>query len=110
MLIGFGGNDCDYRWKRIIHVTFPDLNSGTPPPGFRRNISTMVDMIGDAGVVPLLVNLPPIISEFNLSHLIPDENERFCVAAMLDGTHNHFDCTGNTVKRSRGLLSVTRFL
>lgn len=69
MLIEFGGNDCNFKWDEIekspdeVHV--PQVEIGR----FRENYLYMIKKIKQKGIVPILMNLPPIDAEKYLAYI-----------------------------------------
>ncbi len=59
-VICFGGNDVDHNWPDIAaHPEAPHLPA-TPLDHFKQNLSDMVKLVQDRGMIPILVSLPPI--------------------------------------------------
>ena len=59
-LIGFGGNDIDYNWRAISEHPEEEHLPNTPPEQFRRNVEEMIELHERAGIMPVLMSLPPI--------------------------------------------------
>jgi lysophospholipase L1-like esterase len=62
-LIGFGGNDVDYRWEEIALDPGGKHLPKVPPEMFEHNIESMVGLLKIRGIVPLIATLPPINSK-----------------------------------------------
>ena len=62
-IIEYGGNDCDFDWSAVSEA--PDVmhDPKTPAPIFEAKLRGMVSTAADAGIEPMLVTLPPILSE-----------------------------------------------
>ena len=55
-----GGNDCDFDWKAISEAPEEEHLPHTPADRYERNMRQMIDRARQAGMEPVLVNLPPI--------------------------------------------------
>jgi lysophospholipase L1-like esterase len=61
--IEFGGNDCDFDWIKIADVPHGDHLARTPLETFTEELSLLVEKIRELGSVPVLISLPPILSD-----------------------------------------------
>lgn len=59
----FGANDSDYDWKAVSERPDEKHGSFTEEETFIRSVKEGLSLIRGAGARPLLVNLPPIVSE-----------------------------------------------
>lgn len=59
-VLEFGGNDCDFDWKAISEAPEEEHLPHTPADRYERNMRQMIDRARQAGMEPVLVNLPPI--------------------------------------------------
>lgn len=60
VVIELGGNDCDYLWDDIAAEPDKDHQPKTDVATFTRLINEMVVELRQRGIIPLLMNLPPI--------------------------------------------------
>jgi len=72
VLVEFGGNDCNLRWKEVALHPDSDHNPRTPLPLFDSTLRSMISMIRMQGSIPLLMNLPPIDEKQYLDYLSKD--------------------------------------
>lgn len=59
-LLGYGGNDSDYDWDAVSRAPEQEHQAKTSIPEFLENIRRMIGKLREAGIQPLLMNLPPI--------------------------------------------------
>lgn len=59
-LIEFGGNDCDYDWKKVAEHPEADHQPKTPLSSFVTQLREMVQTVYHRGIVPVMMSLPPI--------------------------------------------------
>ena len=62
-LLEFGGNDCNFDWAGISDAPDAAHAPNTLPEQFSDTLRTMVDMLRDAKMRPILITLPPINPE-----------------------------------------------
>ena len=62
-IIEFGGNDCDFKWAEIADAPHKEHLPNTTLDAFKECITDMVNVLRKHGVMPILMNLPPINSE-----------------------------------------------
>ena len=63
MLLSFGGNDVDYDWVAISETPKERHDPHVLPEQFAENMAQMVRDARGAGLIPVLLTLPPIDSE-----------------------------------------------
>ena len=63
MVMDFGGNDCDFRWKEIAEDPTGDHQPNVPLPEFVELYREMIRRVRSHGLRPILTNLPPLDSE-----------------------------------------------
>ena len=63
MVMDFGGNDCDFRWKEIAEDPTGDHQPNVPLPEFVELYREMIRRVRSHGIRPILTNLPPLDSE-----------------------------------------------
>lgn len=61
-IIEYGGNDCDFDWKAVSASPDALHDPKTPAPLFEAKLRGMIDTVSRAGIEPMLVTLPPIVS------------------------------------------------
>ena len=63
VILSFGGNDCDFRWKEIAEDPTGDHQPNVPLPEFVELYREMIRRVRSHGIRPILTNLPPLDSE-----------------------------------------------
>lgn len=63
VLLGFGGNDVDFDWASISQTPQDPHFPHVLPERFAENMAQMVSMARRAGLIPVLLTLPPIDSQ-----------------------------------------------
>lgn len=63
VLIEYGGNDADFDWEQVSQHPYEEHLPHTPLPRFRALLTELIGELRQNGLVPILVNLPPISSE-----------------------------------------------
>ena len=63
LVMDFGGNDCDFRWKEIAEAPEAEHLPNVPLPEFVELYRKMIRQIRSHGIRPILTNLPPLDSE-----------------------------------------------
>ena len=63
VILSFGGNDCDFRWKEIAEDPTGDHQPNVPLPEFVELYREMIRRARSHGIRPILTNLPPLDSE-----------------------------------------------
>jgi lysophospholipase L1-like esterase len=67
--IEYGGNDCDFDWMKIAQDPRGEHKARTPLEEFTEELSSLVAKIKELGSVPILITLPPILSDTYFSFL-----------------------------------------
>ncbi len=62
-ILEFGGNDCDFDWKAISEAPEKLHLPKTSAEQYENNIKHMIERVKNAGMTPILVNLPPVNAE-----------------------------------------------
>lgn len=65
--IEYGGNDCDFDWLKIAQTPEDPHSPKTSLQAFKRQIGQLVERVRNLGSRPVLVSLPPILSEIYFS-------------------------------------------
>lgn len=63
VIIEFGGNDCDYIWSEIANAPDGIHQPKTTISNFKNSLQNMIDIFKKKGVIPILMNLPPLEPE-----------------------------------------------
>lgn len=63
LVMDFGGNDCDFRWKEIAADPTGDHQPNVPLAEFVELYRTMIRKVKERGIRPILTNLPPLDSQ-----------------------------------------------
>lgn len=63
IILGLGGNDCDYIWKEISEEPDIEHDNNTPPAEFKSLMITMINYIRSNSIKVALMTLPPISSD-----------------------------------------------
>ena len=61
--IEYGGNDCDFDWIKIAQDPHGEHKARTPLEEFTEELSSLVAKIRELGSIPVLITLPPILSD-----------------------------------------------
>ena len=67
--IEYGGNDCDFDWIKIAQDPHGEHKARTPLEEFTEELTSLVAKIKELGSVPVLITLPPILSDTYFSFL-----------------------------------------
>ena len=65
--IEYGGNDCDFDWLSIAQSPEDQHNPKTSLDCFKRQIRQLIERVQALGSKPVLVSLPPILSNLYFS-------------------------------------------
>lgn len=66
--IEYGGNDCDFDWMKIADVPAEDYAPKTSLEDFRVRFVGLIDRIRELGSTPVIISLPPILSDRYFSY------------------------------------------
>lgn len=61
--IEYGGNDCDFDWIKIAQDPHGEHKARTPLEEFTEELSSLVTKVKGLGSIPVLITLPPILSD-----------------------------------------------
>ena len=67
-VIEYGGNDCDFYWKRIALNPSGDHYPKTSLDDFRASLIRLIERVRALGSKPILLSLPPIASDSYFDH------------------------------------------
>lgn len=62
-IIEYGGNDCDFYWKRIALDPEAEHRPKTTLETFREQFVALINKVRSLGSKPIILSLPPIISD-----------------------------------------------
>lgn len=65
--IEYGGNDCDFDWLKIAEYPEESHMPKTSLDAFKKQISGLIERVRGLGSKPVLVSLPPILSNIYFS-------------------------------------------
>lgn len=60
VIIEYGGNDCDFKWKEIGEDPDREHFPNTPIEKFVNIYKELIELIKSKGICPILTNLPPL--------------------------------------------------
>jgi len=96
----YGGNDCDYPWKKVAEdISYPKI-CVTPMDVFHKLYQQMIVSSRNLGALPVLLSLPPLISGRFYNHVTRDftSEEKDNVLTWLGGDtyfitqwHEHYN-------------------
>lgn len=59
----YGGNDCDFNWMKIAEAPHEEHKANTELETFRRKYAELIERVRGLGSIPVMISLPPIISD-----------------------------------------------
>ena len=74
--IEYGGNDCDFDWMKIADSPAEDYAPKTSLEEFRIRFVGLIDRIRELGSTPVIISLPPILSDRYFSYFSSRMTER----------------------------------
>lgn len=63
----YGGNDCDFNWMKIAECPDEEHTARTALDAFKEEFASLVGTIRKLGSVPVIISLPPILSDIYFS-------------------------------------------
>ena len=116
LVMDFGGNDCDFRWKEIAEDPAGEHLPNVPLPEFVTLYREMIRKVRARGIRPILTNLPPLDSQRFFDWWCDGLNKSAVMrwlgdvrGAFLD--HGHLEqtlCADGTHPNSEGQALITR--
>ncbi len=73
--IELGGNDCDFDWEAVAKAPYAKHICKTPFEQFETGIREMVAKLKSEGIIPVLMNLPPIDADRYFHHFCHGDPE-----------------------------------
>ncbi len=73
--IELGGNDCDFDWEEVAKAPYAEHICKTPFEQFESGIREMVVKLKSEGIIPVLMNLPPIDADRYFHHFCHNDIE-----------------------------------
>ena len=74
--IEYGGNDCDFDWMKIADAPAEDYAPKTSLEDFRVRFIGLIKRIRELGSTPVIISLPPILSDRYFSYFSSRMTER----------------------------------
>ena len=74
--IEYGGNDCDFEWMKIADAPAEDYAPKTSLEDFRVRFIGLIKRIRELGSTPVIISLPPILSDRYFSYFSSRMTER----------------------------------
>jgi len=107
VLLEFGGNDCDYRWREIVADPEREHHPRTSLEDFEKSIRMMVSLLEQQRILPVLMTLPPIDPERYVEHLCRSGLDRFAIMYWLEDTERMYHVQQAYSDRIREIASDT---
>ena len=73
--IEYGGNDCDFDWMKIADEPRLDHKAKTALESFKGQFAALIGKVRALGSIPVIISLPPIISDTYFSFFSRHMNE-----------------------------------
>lgn len=85
--IEYGGNDCDFDWMKIADSPDTDHKAKTVLKSFREELVSLITRIRALGSTPVIISLPPIISDtyFSFFSRLMTEDQKNNIVNWLGG-------------------------
>lgn len=85
--IEYGGNDCDFDWMKIADFPLEEHLARTTLKSFKEQFVSLVERIKKLGSTPVIISLPPIISDsyFSFISRFMTEDQKNNVVKWLGG-------------------------
>ncbi len=87
VLLEYGGNDCDFDWVEVAKDPDAPHQPKTDLTRFCDIFQNMIDLLREKGIQPLLMSLPPIVSERYLDFLVGRGLDRKRLMMFLGDVH-----------------------
>jgi len=88
--IEYGGNDCDFDWMKIAEHPDEGHMAKTALDSFQKEFRALISRIKTLGSIPVIISLPPIISDlyFSFFSRFMNEDQRNNILKWLGGDIN----------------------
>ncbi len=63
IVLEYGGNDCDFDWKKVAAVKSRNYQPNTPINEYKKTLMDMIKLIQSKNIKPILLTLPTINSK-----------------------------------------------
>ena len=60
VIIGIGGNDCDFHWKEVAEKPNEEHQAKVPLTRYTNNLKELITKLKSNGITPILTTLPPL--------------------------------------------------
>lgn len=60
VIIGIGGNDCDFPWKEVAEKPTEEHQARIPLGRYASNLRELISKLNSTGITPILTTLPPL--------------------------------------------------
>ena len=60
VIIGIGGNDCDFHWKEVAEKPDEEHQAKVPLARYTNNLKELITKLNSNGITPILTTLPPL--------------------------------------------------
>jgi lysophospholipase L1-like esterase len=60
VIIGIGGNDCDFPWKEVAEKPNEEHQAKVPLVQYASNLKELISKLKSSGITPILTTLPPL--------------------------------------------------
>lgn len=110
VILGFGGNDCDYDWSCVSeHSTEGFYSAKTPDDEYEMIYSSFIESIREHGAEVAVANLVPIDAPRYFNHITKDKDSERILAwlgdvSMLYRWHEYYNRVTERVANETGCL------
>lgn len=107
VLLEYGGNDCDYRWREIVTNPNKEHYPRTSLEDFDRTIRVMISLLEHERIMPVLMTLPPIDPDRYVEHLCRSGLDRSVICCWLENNERMYHVQEAYSDRIRKIASDT---
>ena len=109
-LLEYGGNDCDFNWRRIADSPADEHQPKTILDAFKEKFCALIERVRALGSVPVIISLPPIDSGYYFSFI-----SRFMNVQQRENVFNWLGGDINVIARwhemyNRALFEISRVM
>lgn len=98
-ILEFGGNDCDFDWKKVAESPLEYHDPKTPLPLFIKLYKDLIAYLRNKNILPIMMNLPPVDGERYLDFLVSRGLSREAILANIK--------TPDQISRFQELYSIS---